>query len=245
MKFIGLKNYAELFQDRYFWLSLRQTFLYSLIALPLIVFIPLLLANFLVRKLRGRSFFRAVFYWPSMISYIVVGLLFQFIFSDSTGVVNYLLTLFGAQEVSWFTNGVTAMAVVILASVWSRSGFYMVTFISGLTSIDDTYYEAAEVDGASNFRKFWSITFPLLKPTMFLVMILGFIDLFKQYGLVLTLTRGGPANATKFAVQYIYEEAFQTFHLGYASAASMVLMVILAVLTLVQFKINKGGAVND
>ena len=139
MKFIGLKNYAELFQDRY-----------SLIALPLIVFIPLLLANFLVRKLRGRSFFRAVFYWPSMISYIVVGLLFQFIFSDSTGVVNYLLTLFGAQEVSWFTNGVTAMAVVILASVWSRSGFYMVTFISGLTSIDDTYYEAAEVDGASN-----------------------------------------------------------------------------------------------
>lgn len=245
MQFVGLKNYAELFSDRYFWLSLRQTFLYSLIALPLIVFIPLLLANFLVRSLRGRGFFRAVFYWPSMISYIVVGLLFQFIFGDSTGVVNYLLSLLGGQEVGWFTNGATAMAVVILASVWSRSGFYMVTFISGLSSIDDTYYEAAEVDGASGFRKFWSITFPLLKPTMFLVMILGFIDLFKQYGLVLTLTRGGPANATKFAVQYIYEEAFQAFRLGYASAASMVLMVILAVLTLVQFKLNKGGAVND
>lgn len=112
------------------------------------------------------------------------------------------------------------------------------------STIDDTYYEAAEVDGASSFRKFWSITLPLLKPTTFLVVILGFIDLFKQYGLVLTLTDGGPAGVTKFAVQYIYEEAFQRFELGYASALSMVLMVILAFLTLVQFKLNKGGAVN-
>lgn len=116
--------------------------------------------------------------------------------------------------------------------------------MTGQTRIDDTYYEAAEVDGASSFRKFWSITLPLLKPTTFLVVILGFIDLFKQYGLVLTLTDGGPAGVTKFAVQYIYEEAFQRFELGYASALSMVLMVILAFLTLVQFKLNKGGAVN-
>ena len=223
---------------------MRQTFIYALITLPLIVMIPLLLATQLVKSIRCRSFFRAVFYWPSMISYIVVGLLFQFIFGDSTGVINYLLSVFHFSEVNWFTNGITAMAVVVLASVWSRSGFYMVTFISGLTSIDDTYYEAAEVDGASSFRKFWSITLPLLKPTTFLVVILGFIDLFKQYGLVLTLTDGGPAGVTKFAVQYIYEEAFQRFELGYASALSMVLMVILAFLTLVQFKLNKGGAVN-
>lgn len=245
LNFIGLENYAELLGDTRFWLSVRQTFIYALIALPLIVMIPLLLATQLVKSIRCRSFFRAVFYWPSMISYIVVGLLFQFIFGDSTGVINYLLSVFHFSEVSWFTNGITAMAVVILASVWSRSGFYMVTFISGLTSIDDTYYEAAEVDGASSFRKFWSITLPLLKPTTFLVIILGFIDLFKQYGLVLTLTNGGPAGMTKFAVQYIYEEAFQRFELGYASALSMVLMVILAVLTLVQFKLNKGGAVNE
>lgn len=245
MNLIGAANYLKLFKDTRFWISIRQTFLYALIALPLIVAIPLLLATLLVKNIRCRGLFRSVFYWPSMISYIVVGLLFQFIFGDSTGVINYLLTKIGMQEVSWFTDGFNAMAVVILASVWSRSGFYMVTFISGLTSIDDTYYEAADVDGASNFHKFWSITLPLLKPTMFLVMILGFIDLFKQYGLVLTLTNGGPAGATKFAVQYIYEEAFQRFDLGYASALSMVLLVILAALTLMQFKLNKGGAVDE
>lgn len=245
LNFIGFSNYVKLFHDSYFWTSIRQTFIYAIIALPMIVAIPLLLATMLVKNIRGRSFFRAVFYWPSMISYIVVGLLFQFIFGDSTGIINYLITKMGGTSVNWFTNGVSAMAVVIIASVWSRSGFYMVTFISGLMSIDETYYEAAEVDGASNLRQFISITLPLLKPTTFLVMILGFIDLFKQYGLVLTLTNGGPAGTTKFAVQYIYERAFQKFELGYASALSMVLLVILAVLTLVQFKVNKGGAVND
>lgn len=245
MNFIGFANYTKLFQDTRFWISLRQTFIYAVIALPLIMAIPLLLATQVVKNIRCKSMFRAVFYWPSMISYIVVGLLFQFIFGDSTGVINYLLSRVGIQGVSWFTGDFTAMVVVILASVWSRSGFYMVTFISGLTSIDDTYYEAADVDGASNFNKFWSITLPLLKPTMFLVMILGFIDLFKQYGLVRTLTNGGPAGATKFAVQYIYEEAFQRFDLGYASALSMVLLVILAALTLFQFRVNKGGAVDE
>lgn len=245
LNFIGFDNYVKLFHDTRFWISIRQTFIYSFISIPLIIAIPLLLAVLLVKNLYGRSFFRAVFYWPSMISYIVVGLLFQFIFGDSTGIVNYLLTRIGGHSVNWFTNSVSAMAVVIIASVWSRSGFYMVTFISGLTAIDDTYYEAAEVDGASSFKQFTSITLPLLKPTIFLVMILGFIDLFKQYGLVLTMTNGGPAGATKFAVQYIYEEAFKKFHLGYASALSMVLVLILAVLTILQFKVNKGGAIND
>ena len=245
LNFIGFANYAELFTDRRFWISMRQTFLYAIISLPLIMVVSLLLATLLVKSIHGRGFFRAVFYWPSMISYIVVGLLFQFIFGDSTGIINYLLSTMGLPEVTWFTNSITAMAVVVLATVWSRTGFYMVTFISGLQSIDDTYYEAAEVDGASPMRKFFSITLPLLKPTMFLVMILSFIDLFKQYGLVITMTNGGPAGATKFAVQYIYEEAFQKFRLGYASALSMVTMLILAILTLLQFKLNNGGAIDD
>lgn len=245
LNFVNLQNYTELFGDRRFWISIRQTVIYTLCSLPLIVGVPLLLAVLLVSEIHGKSFFRAVFYWPSMISYIVVGLLFQFVFGESTGVVNYLLKLVGMESVSWFTKSGTAMAVVIAASVWSRSGFYMVTFISGLQSIDDTYYEAAMVDGAGKWRMFRSITVPLLKPTLFLVMILGFIDLFKQYGLVVTMTNGGPAGATKFAVQYIYEEAFQKFRLGYASALSMVLLVILAVITALQFKVMSGGAVND
>lgn len=243
--FIGLQNYIKMFNDHKFWQSMGRTCLYVVISLPLIMSIPLLLANLLVKQIRCRGFFRAVFYWPSMISYIVVGISFKFIFGDNTGIINYLLELFGGQSVGWLTQNATAMLVVILATVWSRSGFYMITYISGLQSIPESYYEAAEVDGASSLTRFFRITLPLLKPTTFLVMVLALIDLFKAYGLVISLTGGGPGAATKFAVQYIYEEAFTKQNLGYASALSMMLFAVMAVFTLIQFKVNKGGAVNE
>ena len=243
--FIGLANYGKLFGDAKFWQAMGRTCLYVAISLPLIMAIPLFLANLLVKEIRCRGFFRAAFYWPSMISYIVVGISFKFIFGDNTGVINYLLEVFGGQKVPWLTDSTMALIVVIMATVWSRAGFYMITYMSGLQSIPDSYYEAAEVDGASAPRKFFSITLPLLKPTTFLVMMLALIDLFKAYGLVIALTKGGPGASTKFAVQYIYEQAFEKLNLGYASALSMVLFFIMAMFTLVQFKVNKGGAVGD
>lgn len=243
--FVGLQNYTRLFADTKFWTAMGRTCVYVALSLPLIMTIPLFLANLLIKEVRCRGFFRAAFYWPSMISYIVVGISFKFIFGDNTGVINYLLELFGGGRVGWLTEKWTAMAVVVLATVWSRAGFYMITYISGLQSIPESYYEAAKVDGASGSQRFFKITLPLLKPTTFLVMVLSLIDLFKAYGLVISLTDGGPASATKFAVQYIYEQAFQRMNLGYASALSMVLLVIMAVFTVIQFRLNKGGAVND
>lgn len=243
--FVGMENYLHMMQDTKFWESMLRTCVYVVISLPLIMAVPLLLANMLVKEIRARGLFRAIFYWPSMISYIVVGISFKFIFGDNTGVINYLLELFGQAKIGWLTENATAMAVVILATVWSRSGFYMITYISGLQSIPESYYEAAEVDGASGLRQFFRITLPLLKPTTFLVMILALIDLFKAYGLIISLTGGGPGAGTKFAVQYIYEQAFLKQDLGYASALSMVLFGIMAVFTMVQFCVNKGGAVGD
>lgn len=243
--FVGLQNYQTMLADAKFWAAMGRTCVYVALALPLIMAIPLFLANLLIKEIRCRGFFRAAFYWPSMISYIVVGISFKFIFGDNTGVINYLLELFGSARVGWLTEKGTAMAVVVLATVWSRAGFYMITYISGLQSIPESYYEAAKVDGASGRQRFFKITLPLLKPTTFLVMVLALIDLFKAYGLVISLTDGGPASATKFAVQYIYEQAFQRMNLGYASALSMVMLVIMAVFTVVQFAVNKGGAVND
>ncbi len=243
--FIGFQNYIELLGDEKFWEAMLRTCYYVLLALPLIMAIPLLLGYLLIKEIKARGFFRAAFYWPSMISYIVAGISFKFIFGDNTGVINYLLEIFGAQKVEWLTDGTMALIVVVLATVWSRSGFYMVTYIAGLQSIPESYYEAAQVDGASPLKQFFSITLPLLKPTTFLVMILALIDLFKAYGLVIALTGGGPGASTKFAVQYIYEQAFDVLNLGYASALSMVMFFTMAIFTLIQFSVNKGGSVSD
>ena len=147
-------------------------------------------------------------------------------------------------RVDWLTQNGTAMGVVVLATVWSRAGFYMVIFMAGLQSISVSYYEAADVDGANVFQKFFRITLPLIRPTTFLVLILGLIDLFKAYGLVISLTGGGPAGATKFIVQYIYERAFSEFNMGYACTLSIILMVVLGIFTGIQFAINKGGRIN-
>ena len=242
--FVGLDNYVRAFHDVKFWQSFGRTLVYVLISLPFIMGIPLFLANLMIKEIRAKGMFRAIFYWPSMISYIIVGISFKFMFGDNTGIINYLLSLMGKAKVEWLTQGSTAMFVVILATIWARTGFYMVTYISGLQSIPLSYYEAAEVDGANPVQRFFKITLPLLKPTTFLVLILSFIDLFKAYGLVLALTKGGPGTSTKFVVQYIYEAAFDgKREMGYASALSMILLVVMATFTLLQFKVNKGGEI--
>jgi len=242
--FIGLQNYVRAFNDMKFWRSFGKTLIYVGISLPFIMGIPLFLANLMIKEIRGKGMFRAIFYWPSMVSYIIAGISFKFMFGDNTGIINFLLDLFGKSKIGWLTQGRTAMFVVILATIWARTGFYMVTYISGLQSIPVSYYEAAEVDGATPLQGFFKITLPLLKPTTFLVLILSFIDLFKAYGLVLALTGGGPGTATKFVVQYIYEAAFDgKREMGYASALSMILLVVMAVFTLLQFKVNKGGEI--
>lgn len=242
--FIGLANYSRLLSDTKFWQSIYRTFIYVLISLPIVMSFPMLIATLMIRNLRGRGFYRAAFYWPSMISYIVVGISFKFIFGDNTGVINYLLNLLHVKSVDWLTTDITAMLVVVLATVWSRTGFYMVTYISGLQSIPESYYEAADVDGATKLKSFLHITLPLLRPTTFLVMILGLIDLFKAYGLVISLTNGGPTSSTKFIVQFIYEKAFNETTLGYASALSMVMLLMMAVFTLLQFSLNRGGRID-
>lgn len=243
-EFIGFANYIKAFGDAKFWRAFSRTSLYVVASLPLIMVVPLMLANLMVKEIRGRGFFRAAFYWPSMISFIVVGISFKFIFGDNTGIINYLLSAFNGLKVEWLTNQTTAMLVVVLATIWCRSGFYMVTYISGLQSVPISYYEAAKVDGASGIQRFFYITLPLIKPTTFLVMILGLIDLFKAYGLVISLTNGGPGTATKFVVQYVYEKAFRQQEMGYASALSMILLVVMACFTIFQFKANRGGQID-
>lgn len=240
---IGLDNFKEIFASSEFWDSLGRTVLYSMITVPLLFAVSLLLAGLLIREIRLKGIFRAIFYWPTMISFIVVGVTWKWMLGYDFGIINYLLTLAGHEPIKWLTDGFYANLAVIGATVWSRTGFYMVMFIAGLQSIPVSYYEASEIDGANPVRKFLHITLPLLKPTSFLVLILSMIDAFKSYAMVFSLTSGGPNKATTYLVQSIYENAFQENRMGYASALSVVLFAILCTLTFVQFRINKGGEV--
>lgn len=245
MKFTGLSNYIALFKDAAYWESILRTIKYALIYLPIAILFPLFLAYQLVKKSKVKSIYRTVFYWPSMISFIVVGIAFRFIFGDTTGCVNYLIQSLGFDKVSIMTSSTGAFVVLILASIWSGTGGTMIIFMAGLESISPTYYEAAEVDGASSWQRFVHVTIPLLRPTLFLVLTTGIIGVFKTYGMVTVLTKGGPGNATKFVVQNIYDVAFSKFQLGYACTESFFLTLIISIFTIIQFKINKGGAIND
>lgn len=240
-KFIGFQNYLKLAADKNFWESFANTLLFTAFSVPLIYAAALGLAVLLTGEIKGSNFFRAVFYWPTMISSIVVGLTWRFLLGEDFGVVNYLLTLMEKSPVKWLTDARNAMMVIILVTVWSMAGYYMVMFVSGIKGISQTYYEAARIDGGGAWQQFWYITLPLLKPTSLLVIVLSTINVIKTYPLVFALTQGGPAGATKFMVQTIQETGFEKSQMGYASAMTMVLFLVLSRFTSVQFKVNRGG----
>jgi len=240
-KFISFQNYLKLAADKNFWESFANTILFTAFSVPLIYAAALGLAVLLTGEIKGSNFFRAVFYWPTMISSIVVGLTWRFLLGEDFGVVNYLLTLMEKSPVKWLTDARNAMMVIILVTVWSMAGYYMVMFVSGIKGISQTYYEAARIDGGGAWQQFWYITLPLLKPTSLLVIVLSTINVIKTYPLVFALTQGGPAGATKFMVQTIQETGFEKSQMGYASAMTMVLFLVLSMFTSVQFKVNRGG----
>jgi alpha-1,4-digalacturonate transport system permease protein len=242
MQFVGLGNYKDVFANAEFWTALGKTGLYAVIVVPLIYCLALAVAILLVQEIRFKGLFRALFYWPTMISFIIVGLTWKWIFGDA-GILNYILTLFGMKTIPFLSTPLYANLSVIVATVWSRLGFYMVIFMAGLQAIPTDFYEAAHLDGASKLRTFWNITLPLLKPTSLLVVMLSLIEAFKAYPLMFALTGGGPGRETTFVVQYIYEIGFTKQELGLASAMSVVLFAIIAFFTVLQFRLSKGGAV--
>lgn len=240
MTFIGIENYAEIFTDVKFWQTLGKTATYAIIVVPLIYVCALGIAILLVQQIVLKGFFRAIFYWPTMISFIIVGLTWRWIFGE-LGIINGVLEAVGKDSVSFLSDPFFAKLTVIIAAVWSRLGFFMVIFVAGLLAIPKDYYEAAHLDGASKLRAFFHITLPLLKPTTLLVVMLTTIEAFKAYPLMFALTGGGPNKATTYIVQYIYETGFAKQELGLASAMSIVLFVIITIFTVLQFKLTKGG----
>ncbi|MFW5873736.1 MAG: carbohydrate ABC transporter permease [Bacillota bacterium] len=239
--FVGISNFINIFNNPNFLDTLQRTFIYVGISVPLMFVLALVLAIGLDKKIRGRGAFRAIFYMPAMLSFIIIGVSWKWILGDNFGIVNYILEYFGLQTVSWLTTPTLAFIIVILVTVWARAGYFMVIFLAGLQSISNIYYEAAEIDGASKWQQFIHITLPMLKPTSLVVLVLSTISVFKMFDLIIALTQGGPGRATTFLVQDIYLMAFDRGNLGLASAMSVVLFVILSILTIIQFKVSARG----
>ena len=241
MKFLGLENYLDLVGNRQFVGALQRTMVYTFVCIPLVFCVSLLLALIVSKPLKGVSFFRVTFYFPFMLSAIITGFSWRFMLAEDFGIISYLRSLSGNAPIPFLTNPTLAFWTLVIITVWSSCGYYMMMFVAGLKNISFAYYEAARIDGANALQCFGYITFPLLKPTSLMVLVLSSLHIIKSYTLVKAVTDGGPGTSTKFLVQLIYETAFQKEKLGFASAQTMVLFAILALFTIVQFKLNKGG----
>lgn len=238
--FTGLENYQWLFTDDTFWKSLWNTAYYTLATVPFIMVLALFLAMLLNMALPLKGVFRAAIYLPAVVSTVVVGMIFTWLFQDQVGLINYLLNLLGIESIQWANDPKFAMIMLVAATIWQRTGYNMVIYLAGLQGISQEYYEAAIVDGASNWQRFRYLTLPLLKTTHVFVMITCIIHSFRSFDLIYTMTKGGPLNSTKTMVMYIYELAFTRSQFGRASAAGVALFTIMVVLTAVRFMNNKA-----
>ncbi|WAA08921.1 carbohydrate ABC transporter permease [Fervidibacillus albus] len=240
--FNGFENYVRLMHDAEFWLSFKNTFQFILGYIPLVVVFGLGAALLLNQKMFFRNTFRAIYFLPVVTSWVAVSLVWKWLYNPNFGLLNYLLSLVGLSGPEWINNPDTAMFSIILTSVWKDIGFVMVIFLGGLQSIPPSYYEAASMDGANGFRKFLSITLPLLAPTTFFVVIISLINSFQVFDQVMIMTEGGPAGATTVLVQNIYNHAFRYNEMGYAAAMSWILFLVIFIFTFIQMKIQKKGA---
>lgn len=237
--FVGFANFVELVGDPMFWKTFWNTVRYVLLVVPLLTVSALGMALLASEDYRGVAWFRGAYYLPTMLSLIIVGITWRWILGDQLGILNYFLRTIGLPPVKWLTSPFNANVSLVFISVWMFTGFYMVMFIGGLQAIPEDLYSAASIDGASRSQIFWRIKLPLIRPTMLVVLVLGTINAFKAFELIYTLTKGGPGSSTKLLVQNIYQVAFETDRLGYASAMAIMLMLAIGVLTTAQFRLNR------
>jgi alpha-1,4-digalacturonate transport system permease protein len=239
-QFVGLTNYHNLFGDSSFYDALTRTLLYTVFVVPLNFGLSLLIANVLVSKhAKGTSVARVVFFIPWLLSPIVVGVLWRWLFGENFGLVNYVIEKLGGHAVPWQSNADLSLLVVVMAAAWMWTGFTMLLFIAAIKNVPVSYYEAAALDGAGPWRQFFSITLPSIAPTSFIVILLNTINAMKEYPVFVALNNGGPGSSNNLLVQYIYETGFKRGQIGYASAASFVLMLILMAVAVVQLMVNR------
>lgn len=242
--FVGLENYAKLFADSNFFAAFGRTFFYAALSVPLTYVLSLSIASLLVSKFaRGKSAARVIFFIPWLLSPIVVGVIWRWMFGENFGLVNFLVQSMGGARIPWQSDANLSLLVVVFAGAWAGTAFNMLLFIAAIKNVPTEYYEAAELDGAGSWAKFRNITLPSIAPTSFIVILLSTLGSIKEFAMIQALNNGGPGTENNLLVQYIYRSGFQNGQIGYASAASMILMVILLVIALIQLWFNNRKSV--
>ncbi len=241
IEFAGLENYREIFTEPLFGKILLNTIVFALSSSVFGVIIPLILAVLLNSKIRGSEFFKTAYFLPFITPMIVIGIVWQWIFDPNIGILNKFLHL----HINWLYDTNFALPALIAVSVWKLIGYNMIIFLSSLSGISNSMFEAAKIDGAGHIKTFLYVTVPLLSPTIFFVVIITAISSFQVFDLIYLMTQGGPLDSTNVLVYAIYKNAFEYFDVGKASAIAYVLFVIILVLTLIQWKLRKKLVYNE
>ncbi len=242
--FVGFANYQRMMVDPLFWQSMRVTATYVVLLVPALYVSGLGLALLVQRGTRFNSVMRSMFFAPQMVSLVVIAVIWQMMSADKIGILARTFSFFGIGGISMLGTPSFALYTVVLISVWFLMGFYMLIFLGGLQDIPKEYYEASRIDGASKVQQFWYISFPLLRPTSFFVLLVSLVAAVAggaAFDLIYVMTKGGPANATQLIIIYIYQQAFQYSAFGYAAAMASILVVILLLLTAVLLLLTRGG----
>ena len=237
----GLLNYAELFKNPKFWFILKNTIVFSISTTVIAVIIPIFLAAILNEKIFGKEFFKTAYFLPFITPMIVVAVVWQWIFDPNLGLLNHIFRL----HINWLFDQNLAMIAMIIVQSWKLIGYNTIILLSGFGNINMSVIEAAEIDGANTFTKLTKIIVPLLSPTILFVMIITTISSFQVFDLVFMMTQGGPEDATNVLVYWLYQEGFEYFNIGRASCIAYVLFVIIAILSIFQWKTRKKWVIEN
>ena len=240
-QFIGLGNYQRLiFEDPYFWISISNTLVYTVLRVPLCIIGSLLLAVLVNSAVRGMKFFRTVYFIPSIVTGVVLSVVWLWMFNPQFGLINSFLAYFGIPGPLWLLDPNWSKPSMVLMSLWSIGGGRMLVFLAALQGIPKHLYEAVDIDGGGWWAKFRNVTIPMLSPVIFLWLVLEIIFSLQVFVEAYIMTQGGPLNSTMFYNLYLFNKAFNDFEMGYASALAWLLLVISLVITIILFKLSKG-----
>ncbi len=244
-KWVGLENFKRVFQDKYFYQYMGNTLYFVVLLVPIVLVVSLMLAIFINKKTKGMvKAYRAALFLPSITSTVAISMVWLWIFNPDMGLLNNFLFVLGFDTVpQWLASTVWSKPALVIMRVWQMGGYYMLMFLSGLQTIPETLYEAADVDGANKVQQFFKITIPMLSNTFFVVAILLVIEAFNMFESIFIMTEGGPLGSTSTIMYYIYEKTFSFYAMGYASALAWVFFIIILIVTLVQYRFRneQGG----
>jgi len=234
--FVGLGNYFELFKDEVFVKAVKNTIIYTMGVVPIQTMLSLFLAFIMNQKIVGKAFFRTAFYIPAVTSSVVTSIIFVWIYSKP-GLLNYILHTIGVDSnIDWLTNPTTVLPAIMMLNIWTTSGYFMVSFLAGLQNIPATLYEAAKIDGANQWKLFWDITVPMVRPVTYFVVVMSLIGCFQVFDQIFIMSSGGPDNSSTTMSYFVYQNSFKYFRFGLGAASAVILALLIFTVTAIQKK---------